>query len=290
MNNIRFHFLDVQDGDCTLIEFPTGRIGLVDIHTNHKYGTKTIEYIKRILNGKSIFRFILTHPHQDHLHGINDLSDAGIIIENFWNINHEYKPKVPINDKEKKEWEYYKPHWNFYEKVDRKLIFSKENCECNYLNEDKIKILSPSIELDKQAKEMEDKSQAVHRNNYVFYITHGKFMAIFCGDADTVTLNYIKDNYADEIKQTILLKAPHHGTEAHWNEDFVKLCNPLISILSQGDERTKDSAEDKYIKATKKDVGNTKKNGVIVIDGIDDGNYNVVSFGKYDEVLKFLGK
>lgn len=290
MSNIRFHFLDVEDGDCTLIEFPTGRIGLIDIHTNHQYNLKTIEYIKKILNGKSIFRFILTHPHRDHIHGIKDLIDAGITIENFWHIYHEYKPDVPKTEEEKKNWEKYKPHWDYYEQKNNKLIFYNENCDCNYLNEDKIKILSPSKELDKQAKEMSDKSQAIHRNNYVFYINHGNFMALFCGDADITALNYLIQAHSAELKRTTLLKTPHHGTEAHFSEDFVKICNPRISILFQGDERAKDSAEKKYEKIQNNVVRITKIHHVIVIDGFEDGTYKVVKNGNYEEVLNHLGK
>ena len=67
---IRFHFLDVGDGDCTLIEFPTGRIGVIDIHTDSEknpYWKEVIPYIKKVIGNKSIFRFILTTPIQSTL-------------------------------------------------------------------------------------------------------------------------------------------------------------------------------------------------------------------------------
>jgi len=294
-DTIRLHFLDVGDGDCTLIQFPNGRIGLIDIHTNHEFGMETINYLKKIIGDKHIFRFILTHPHQDHLHGIKDLVDGGIYIENFWHINHSYTPDIPNDgeenyDERKKQWDSYKPHWDTYEQRDNKLIFTKERQDRDFLTEDNIEILSPSAYLDKKADELGEDTDAVHRNNYVIKITNNKFSVLLCGDADNPALNHLIEEDSDRIKNCTLLKAPHHGTESHWNEDFVDLCSPKFVVLHQGEERAKDSAEDKYEHDQNCEVGITKKHGVIVIDGKSDGSCVVVTNGNYQKVLNDLGK
>ncbi len=281
MTNIRFHFLDVGDGDCTLIEFPSGRIGLIDIHTNHSFGNKTIEYIKEILQKRSLFRFILTHPHQDHLHGIKDLVDAGIVIENFWHVKNNFRP-----DMENENWEDYKPHWNYYKNIEKKLEFNLEDHNFDYLIEDKIIVLSPSKELSKQANELGEDNDGVHRDNYVLKILHGNFSALLCGDSDCHLLTHLSQNNFDEIKNIALLKAPHHGTETHFNEDFLKKSNPRMIIFHQGKERSKNCAKNLYQKSCPNSViGITKEHGVLVIDGSETGNYFVITNGSYDKVL-----
>jgi len=147
---IKLHFLDVGDGDCTLIEFPSGRIAIIDIYTNQS-STDVISYIKQILGQKKeIFRFILTHPHQDHLHGLKELEDAGFSITNFWHTEHSFEP-----DKKSDQWADYERHWNKYEDYQRseQIKYFEQGKQPEYLEEDGIHILSPSPELNRQAKE-----------------------------------------------------------------------------------------------------------------------------------------
>lgn len=283
-NKIIFHFLDVGDGDCTLIEFPSGRVGLVDINTDPEKNSNwdnVVPYIVKVLNGRNIFRFILTHPHQDHLHGLKSLIDAGVKIDCFWHTDHKYEP-----DKESDSWETYKEHWRKYSDWEKKLEFSKENHFYDFLVQDNIEVLSPSIELCKQANELGEDEDGVHRNNYVLKITNGNFTTLLCGDADSPALNHLMDNESDKIRNCTLMKAPHHGTETHWNEGFVKLCNSKIIILHQGENLKEYSHEKEYDK--KCDVlGITREHGVIVIEGFSDGSHNIIN-GNYNDILKKL--
>lgn len=79
MSKCKIHFLNVLNGDCTIIEHETGRISVIDIcngnfseeedekeNSNKKNNsTNPIDYLWDICAGKSIFRFILTHPDMD---------------------------------------------------------------------------------------------------------------------------------------------------------------------------------------------------------------------------------
>ncbi|RAX51357.1 hypothetical protein CCY99_09260 [Helicobacter sp. 16-1353] len=74
MNSCKIHFLNVDNGDCTIIEHETGRISVIDIcsgnndklqatleanFNNQANPTDPIEYLKGLVKSKSIFRFIL---------------------------------------------------------------------------------------------------------------------------------------------------------------------------------------------------------------------------------------
>lgn len=125
--SLKIHFLNVGHGDCTLIEFPSGRVAMIDINNSQaldenserelaeSFGykdyaiskilgiDKLAEYKKKLtdpvvyytdLFGKSsIFRFIATHPDMDHLTGLYRLAyekQEGITINNFWDTNHSF--------------------------------------------------------------------------------------------------------------------------------------------------------------------------------------------------------
>ena len=88
MSEITFHFLNVGKGNCTIIDFPSGRLSVIDIDDsralsqNEKLAmllekkaslTNPIDYIVSKFADREIFRFILTHPDMDHMSGIKRL-------------------------------------------------------------------------------------------------------------------------------------------------------------------------------------------------------------------------
>jgi competence protein ComEC len=50
--------------------------------------TNPIDYVKARFTGRSIFRYIQTHPDMDHMAGIHRLLEEGIGIENLWDTHH----------------------------------------------------------------------------------------------------------------------------------------------------------------------------------------------------------
>lgn len=125
---LRFHFLNVGDGDCTLVELPSGRLMMVDINNSASlpdgdivelaalHGLKASEfrtrgsyslskswedyyegllvdpfdYYQANFPGKPIFRYIQTHPDMDHMSGLHRFFwQEKTPIFNFWDIHHE---------------------------------------------------------------------------------------------------------------------------------------------------------------------------------------------------------
>lgn len=107
--SVDFHFLNAGSGDCTIVHFPERtrgdktideRIMLVDLctHADHESYEDVIAYYKshfRNADGgtKSVFRFICSHPHHDHICGLKELfDDNSIKIWNFWDLEHSFVP------------------------------------------------------------------------------------------------------------------------------------------------------------------------------------------------------
>lgn len=107
------HFLNVKQGDCSIIEHPSGRNTVIDVcnasppnvplekafatlstfatgsggnFQQKEYPVNPISYMQdRKVNG--IFRFILTHPDMDHMDGISAMHQA-FPWTNFWDTDN----------------------------------------------------------------------------------------------------------------------------------------------------------------------------------------------------------
>jgi len=178
---VKFHFLNVGVGDCTIIHFPEKeirkdgqllktkeeRITIMDInhHSDQEEYEHILDYYKsnpdfRSENGelKPIFRFICSHPHQDHICGLSELlADSEMKIFNFWDLEHSFTPE---------DFNHYETHeedWNAYRTLGggqnvTVIRTYREDTQRDFWkdDEDRITILSPSKELIKRAHFNED--------------------------------------------------------------------------------------------------------------------------------------
>lgn len=258
---IKFHFLNVGDGDCTIVDFPkrkvtsTGqskdaRTMMVDIHhhaeVNDNNYESVIDYYKDNFLGRPIFRFIATHPHKDHLKGIKALfNDNSIQILNFWDLEHEFKPK-----EEGEDWEDYKDDWEKYCEVrqmkDSQLCVRRywdHNKNIKYWDEDRIEILSPSRDLHYGAHHKEDGSKKEHHeidlNNmpYVLLVKVNNRKILLASDAENACWDYILENHDGKIRDIDIFKAAHHGHESGLHEEVLKVMNPKFVVFSNSSER-----------------------------------------------------
>jgi hypothetical protein len=103
MSEITFHFLNVGKGNCTIIDFPSERLSVIDIDDSRAISTyertlmekagkakltNPIGYIASEFANGEIFRFILTHPDMDHISGIKRLFEEKY-VRNFWDTKND---------------------------------------------------------------------------------------------------------------------------------------------------------------------------------------------------------
>ena len=275
---VMFHFLNVGPGDCTIVHFPARtrkkdgssvyeRIMVVDIcHDESQQGySDVIAYYKQHFtrdNGsiKPIFRFVCTHPHQDHICGLANLfENSGIDVVNFWDLEHEFEPeeldKHPTHEAD----------WGSYVKTRKstsspKVIRTKrEDTPAQFWNddEDRVTVLSPSDTLIKYAHYTQDgKKRKKHEieideMSYAFMIQINSRKVILAGDGRATPLwQDIYDNCKLAIAGCAVLKAGHHGQEAAFHEDSVKLMDPSLVIFSNSSEEDAEyGAQTLYAKA-----------------------------------------
>lgn len=257
-----FHYLNVGEGDCSIIEHPSGHVTVVDVSCaeaeveeepekiaksfgESKIGgnfrqkespVNPIAYLKeRGIN--SIFRFIATHPDMDHLDGIRDLFEEFGPV-NFWDTDNEEEKDFEETEFQKfneEDWEFYKSLRDGQPEDNPKRLTLYANAEGKYYNQnedgsnggDGIQILAPTEELLKQAIEAGDYNDA----SYVILYRSNGGRILLCGDSHDNTWDYILKNHKADVKNVEILVAPHHGRKSDRSYDFLDVVSPKLTFF-----------------------------------------------------------
>lgn len=312
MDGVNIHFLNVGIGDCIIVHFPyrvrkdgktkEERIMMIDLyhHDSHYDYENVIEYYKenfRDASGKvkPIFRFICTHPHKDHIGGLAKLfQDNDIDIWNIWDLEHSFYPEEFEDDEHEQDWETYEEMSNTSVESPKTIITSREDTPRLYWNddEDRITILSPSEDMIKEAhKPKEDGTERKPHEIDIDYISYALLLrinsikVIFGGDGNLESWEDIYNNCKDDIKNSHILKAPHHGHKSAFYEPAVKLINPDYIIFSNSEEMDKkEGAEEEYSKAVEDStIFKTCNHGTIIANVGWDGE--ITFYDKENNVI-----
>lgn len=259
----RIHFLNVEDGDCSIIERPdSGRHTIIDIccgnidnevdksyedisssfseearprgNYNFKSSpTNPIQYLKDI-GIVNIHRFILTHPDMDHMDGIKQLFSK-ITITNFWDTG--VKREAPSFENGK----YLKADWDFFQKLranevegvttlspkagDKGKYWAYDDDQNNG-NGDYLSIIAPTTKLVEEGH-----NANFNDASYVIVYRSPAGNIIFPGDSEDHTWEYILKNHCSLVKNAAVLFAPHHGRDSDRDWKFLDIVNPKLSFL-----------------------------------------------------------
>ena len=256
-----FHFLNVKNGDCSIIEHGSGNVSVIDVcnaekvetqrtgsefvslterkkvagnFQQNKHPVNPIEYLNKF-NINSVFRFILTHPDMDHMDGIKDFFEC-FNPANFWDTDNdkeiEFKQGSPYSEED----------WNFYKQIrdgnpqtnpKRLTLFSgsdglywSQNTQGQSPG-DSLSILAPTPGLVEQANETGDYNDA----SYVLLYDGVGGKILLSGDSHDNTWEHILDNWANAVKDVDLLIAPHHGRKSDRNYEFLDTVNPKMTFF-----------------------------------------------------------
>lgn len=283
------HFLNVGHGDCTIIEFhKSGRISWIDINNSKALPdddmssltvseakrfedllVDPLEYWKNRFTGESIFRFIATHPDMDHLSGLYRLvHQEKVPILNFWDINHQKK----FTEEDFKNSPYDYRDWQTYQELragkhSNKVLNLHRGDRGQYWVDDGIAILSPTLDLERRAKEKDDYNIA----SYVLWVQCGDFVLVLGGDADNENawpdiMDYVDD---DILSKVTILKASHHGRKTGYYQPIVRAMSPRYTIVSVGKKPDNDASQ---LYAQYSEVISTRYYGTIIAHCYEDGS------------------
>jgi competence protein ComEC len=255
----RVHFLNVRNGDCSIIQHISGHVSVIDVNcafvpkkklayarlsanteakswepVSGNYGQKyeednPIEYLWK-LGVSEIFRFIVSHPDMDHLGGVKDLFSEFKPI-NFWDTanNREreegwYGSRIKL----KEGWEFYKnlrdARTNKHSNPKRLVYYSGDVNQ--FYDDDGLIILAPTPELLESGNQRKNWNDASY---VILYKTKGKKI-LFAGDSENKTWEHILKTWKENVSNLDILIAPHHGRHSGRKYDFMSVTKPKLTL------------------------------------------------------------
>lgn len=245
-------FIDVGQGDSTLIITPAGKHILIDTGT-HDSTSKIIDHLQKT-DVETIDYMILTHPHADHIGG------AAEIIERF-EINKVLMPDVTTNTR---------TFYNLLEAIER------EGCEAliadagarHTIDGCVIDILGP-ITPDKEN---------LNNSSVVCKITYGETSFMFTGDMETDYEKELVSLYGDSLASDVL-KVGHHGSSTSSSEEFLTAVSAETGIISCGKDNEYGHPHSTILKRL-------KKLGITCLRTDKEGTISLVSDGKQVKIYE----
>lgn len=205
----KVHFIDVGQGDCTLIECG-GKYLLIDAGENG-HETDVINYLRSV-NVDKLDYIIATHQHSDHIGGLPE------VLEEFGADNiimpKLTKEQTPTNST-------YKAFLKAVQASGAKVISAKPGAS-HALADSKFEILGP----------VTDDCEDINSMSAVTKITFGETSFLVTGDAEKDEEREIIENGAD--LDCDVLRVGHHGSSTSSCEDFLDAVTPEICVISCG--------------------------------------------------------
>lgn len=204
---MKVHFIDVGQGDCTLIQLQDGRNILIDGGNKADFATIT-EYLQKE-KVKSIDYLIATHPHEDHIGSLPSIIKA-------YNIGEIYMPKASSNTK-------------LFE--DLLLSIKEKGYKINEAAGGVKIIDEEDLNLSVLAPNSSDYDDL---NNYsvVAKLTYKNTSFLFTGDAEDISEREMLKRF-DDIKIDVI-KIGHHGGRTSSTKEFLQKAAPKYAVISVG--------------------------------------------------------
>lgn len=233
---LEVHFVDVGEGDATLIRFSSGKTMLIDSGDNVKVKQLTTYIDKVFFNShKKVFDYVvLTHSDCDHSgnmdtildkYKVNNFIRPNILIDGLENYLADGRAKYDNNN------DYVATITKLYslEKDNKiKVSFAKPDTYIDMGNNAKVHILSP---LKPYYTTANDYSivMIVEDNNEKFMLT---------SDASTDVENDIINSYDEDVLDVDVLKLGHHGSDTSTSLDWLDITQPDYAVISVGEDNS----------------------------------------------------
>ncbi len=205
-NELNITYLDVGQGDSSVIELPDGKTIVID---TGRTGRETASFLK-YRGKKTVDALILSHIHPDHTGGLDyilkrfkvkELWDNGRIIfpDNFTNINHKTLNRGDIIEGKGYSIYILHPYPEFYTMYGNEYV-------------------------------------AANNDSLLLKLKGNSKSFLFTGDVEEEAEKDIL-NLRSWLKSDVI-KVPHHGGKTSSYESFFKAVSPDIAVISVGRDNT----------------------------------------------------
>ena len=241
----RVDVLDVGQGDAILLRSPSGKTVLIDAATGQK-GEAALPALQA-LGVTSLDLVIATHPHSDHIGGLDEVLSAlpaKLYLDN--GLPHDTATYNKL-----------------MELVESKKIpykAAKVGQTYNLGGGAKLTVLNPA------GDPITGTRSDLNANSVVVRATYGSTCMLFMGDAEAETEERL---LANKLESCDVLKAAHHGSGYASTAPFLAAVAPQVVLVSVGEGNSyghpDPSALDRYA-AAKSEVYRTDLQGALHVE------------------------
>ena len=243
--DLEVHFIDVDQADSILIK--KGDESMLIDAGNSWDGDKVVDYLKE-QNVTNLKYVIGTHPHSDHIGGLDT------VIDNL-EIGKVIMPNAISNTK---------TFEDVVDSISRKglSITSGKAGNVYDLNGAEIITLAPN----------DEKYSNLNNYSLVVRVENGSNAFLFTGDAEEISEREMVEKRAGSLKSDVL-KLGHHGSSTSTNEEFLNLVDPKYAVITVGENNRYGHPDDEVL-------NRLEDKGIQVYRTDLDGNIVAVSDGK----------
>ncbi|WP_261131743.1 S-layer homology domain-containing protein [Bacillus sp. Marseille-Q3570] len=206
MDDLSVHFIDVGQGDSTLMVSPSGKTILVD-GGRKSAGQKVVDYLAQA-GINTVDLLVATHPDADHIGGLIDVLEQ-VNVERVLDSGKAHTSETYLE---------------YLDLINQKNIPFEEAVEGSTLTFDDV--------LDIQVLNGLNTSGDNNESSIVLKVSHGDIDFLLTGDASVDNEFNMVNNYDVEAE---ILKVGHHGSSTSTSDAFISEVNPEIGILSYGE-------------------------------------------------------
>ena len=245
-DTVSIYFLDVGQGDSSIIITPDDRVVMIDSGPNESL---ILRYLQN-LGISQIDLLIATHAHADHITGMDKIiakyKPKAFIDPGIPHTTATYQRMITAIDKY---------NINYYEGISRKINLGSLS----------FTILPPAIPLIKGSE--------LNNNSVVVRLDFKEFSILFTGDIEKEREGQLLTKSRSNLNVDIL-KVGHHGSSSSSSPLFIKSVGPKIAVICCGQGNKYGHPHQETISLLQSlgiEIHRTDLNGTILVktDGID---------------------
>ena len=209
--NLRFHAIDVGQGDSSLFMFPDGSVMLIDAGTEDS-GQKVVAHLKSC-GVKRINLLVATHPHSDHIGGMKAVFSA-FTVDRVWDSGFIHGSKL------QKEF-----YLEVKSRSDIKFVVPKRGYS-ETIGGGSVSVIAP-------VRKITGTNSDANNNCLVLTVKYKNASFLMMGDMEKEERQTVSP-----LPRCTVLKAAHHGSSNGTDAKVLRETRPQFIIFSYGKDNS----------------------------------------------------